>query len=55
MVNPPQLPRSAVPPTAMGMTGQDPGEKVVLGQVPLWGSGRDGFDKAAGTVGPKRH
>lgn len=45
MVTPPHPPSFPPPlgaPTAIGMTGQDPGEKAVSGQVSRWEMARDG-------------
>lgn len=45
MVTPPHPPSFPPPlgaPTAIGMTGQDPGEKAVSGQVSRWETARDG-------------
>ena len=42
----------------MEMIKQDPGDKLVLHQVPLMGRGGEvvsGFNKAAETLGGKRH
>lgn len=55
---PPSFPPPLCPPTAMEMIKQDPGDKVVLHQVPLMGKGGEvvsGFNKAAETLVGKRH